>query len=144
MQTNIGGILPRGSGLRLCSSILWATSIGFFTPVVEQSTVNIIYIIRIAGMESPDRAPTLPKSPVRPSMMAASHSTSPSAVRFDPYPVTHARVDSIPSWLLCLTSIQAFLILEDSYCFLHSIHGRYCPFANNFQSFSTSTGSIIG
>jgi hypothetical protein len=67
--------------------------------------------------------------------MAASHSTFPSAFKFDPHPATILFDLMLITYLICiLTSIQTGFILKDRYRFLHYIHGRYL-FANDIQSF---------
>jgi hypothetical protein len=83
----MGGIRPIGSGLRDCRRIEWASWIGFFTPVYGSSERWQAYGAALP-MYPPETAPALPKSPVRPSMMAASHSTLPSSVRLEPWPLS--------------------------------------------------------
>jgi hypothetical protein len=48
------------------------------------STSDQSIVARAGKEDAPETAPTLPKSPVRPSMMAASHSAVPSNVRLEP------------------------------------------------------------
>jgi hypothetical protein len=134
------------SGLRPCSSILWATSIGFFTPTNERFATNIHILLGVKTIEinldgitrQCADAPEITRSSIHDGSITFDLAVS-SQIRTVSYQCSKLSCRAAVC-LWALTSIQAFLILEDRYCFLHSTHSGYL-FSSKFQGSGTSTGS---